>query len=81
VIWGDYFTADMLKQFPQTSELVLKILKQASKARQEVDATAAQDLLSSVQEFAEIFWKTKNVVTKKLPSHQKSGGEIVYPAA
>jgi nickel superoxide dismutase len=81
VIWGDYFTPDMVKTFPQVHELVFKILKQASKARQEVNLLAAQELLASVQEFAEVFWKTKNVATKKLPSHQKSGGDIVYPAA
>ncbi len=81
VIWGDYFTPDMVKAFPQVHELVFKILKQASKARQEVNLLGAQELLASVQDFAEVFWKTKNVATKKIPSHQKPGGELVYPTA
>ena len=81
VIFGDYFTADHLKAFPQTSDLVFKIFKQASKARQGIALADAQELLNEVQEFAEIFWKTKNVATRKIPSHQKSGGDLVVPAA
>jgi nickel superoxide dismutase len=80
VIAGDYFTADLMKQFPETIELTMKILKQASKARQEFSTESANDLLASVQLFAELFWKTKNVATKRTPSHQKSGGELVVPA-
>jgi nickel superoxide dismutase len=79
VIWGDYFTPDHAKQFPQTSELVVKILKQASKARQGTSLADAQDLLKLVQEFAEIFWQTKGAKTKRQPSMQKSGGDLVVP--
>ena len=80
VIWGDYFTADMVKQNPEVPELVFKIMKQASRARQEYSMEAANDLLSSVQAFAEVFWKTKKVATRRVPSNQKSGGELVLPA-
>jgi nickel superoxide dismutase len=79
VIWGDYFTADHAKQFPQTPELVVKILKQASKARQGTNLADAQELLKLVQEFAEIFWQTKGAKTKRQPSMQKSGGDLVVP--
>ncbi len=80
VIYGDYITADMVKKFPELPDLVFKIWKQASKARQEVNLAGAQELLASVHQFAEVFWKTKNVATRKVPSNQKSGGEIVLPA-
>jgi nickel superoxide dismutase len=80
VIGGDYFTADLMKQYPEFTELYNKIMKQASKARQEFSTESANELLASVQLFAELFWKTKNVGTKRLPSHQKSGGELVIPA-
>src|SRR5208283_4709765 len=30
IIWGDYFTADHAKQFPNLAELTMKIMKQAS---------------------------------------------------
>jgi nickel superoxide dismutase len=79
VIYGDYFTPDMLKKFPEVPDLVYRIFRQASKARQEVNMTAAQELLGLVNEFAEIFWKSKNVATRKVPSNQKSGGELVLP--
>jgi len=79
VIWGDYFTPDHAKQFPQTHELVWKILKQASKARQGTSVADAQELLKLVQEFAEVFWQTKGAKTRRQPSLQKSGGELVVP--
>ncbi|HLY77586.1 MAG TPA: superoxide dismutase, Ni [Thermoplasmata archaeon] len=81
VIWGDYFTPDHAKQYPQAHEMVWKILKQASKTRQGTALGDAQELVKAVQEFAELFWKTKGAQTKRSPSMQKSGGEIVYPVA
>lgn len=77
VIWGDYFTADHAKQYPQIHELSWKIQKQASKARQGTNLTDAQDLVKLVQEFAELFWTTKGAKTHRIPSLQKSGGELV----
>jgi len=81
VIWGDYFTPDHAKQYPQAHEAVWKIMKQASKTRQGTALADAQELVKAVQEFAELFWKTKGAQTKRMPSMQKSGGEIVYPSA
>ncbi|MGA8709793.1 MAG: superoxide dismutase, Ni [Thermoplasmata archaeon] len=81
VIWGDYFTPDHAKQFPQTHELVWKILKQASRTRQGTALADAQELLKLVQEFAELFWQTKGAKTKRQPSMQKSGGELVLPVS
>lgn len=77
VIWGDYFTPDHAKQFPQVHELTWKILKQASKARQGTSLADAQELVKQVQEFAEVFWQTKGAKTRRIPSLQKSGGELV----
>ena len=79
VIWGDYFTADHAKQFPQVHELTFKILKQASKVRQGTQLADAQELLKLVQEFSEIFWQTKGAKTKRQPSLQKSGGDMIVP--
>jgi nickel superoxide dismutase len=80
VIWGDYFTPDHVKQFPQVPDLVFRIFKQASKARQGTSLADALELLKLVQEFAELFWQTKGAKTKRMPSMQKSGGELVVPA-
>ena len=81
VIWGDYFTPDHVKQFPQVNDLVFRILKQASKCRQGIAVADAQDLLKLVQDFAEIFWQTKGAKTQRQPSMQKPGGELVVPVA
>jgi hypothetical protein len=50
------------------------------KARQEINMQAAEDLLAQAQKFAEIFWDTKGVKSKRQPSNQAVGGEIVVPA-
>jgi nickel superoxide dismutase len=81
VIWGDYFTPEHAKSYPQVHDLTWKILKQASKARQGSAVADAQELVKLVQEFAELFWQSKGAKTRRQPSMQKSGGEIVYPAA
>ena len=81
VIWGDYFTPDHLKQFPELHGLFWDAMKLASKARQEISLQVAQDLLAKVQAIAEIFWKTKGATAHRQPSLQKSGGELLYPVA
>jgi nickel superoxide dismutase len=79
VIWGDYFTPDHAKQFPQVHDLTWRILKAASKARQGSNLADAQELLKLVQEFSELFWQTKGAKTQRVPSMQKSGGDLVVP--
>ncbi len=79
VLWGDYFTPDHLKQFPELHGLFWEAMKLASKARQEVNLQAAQDLLGKVQKIADVFWKTKGADIRLQPSLQKSGGELLYP--
>jgi nickel superoxide dismutase len=81
VIWGDFFTPEHAKQFPQIHELTWKILKQASKARQGTALADAQELLKLVQEFSEIFWQAKGSKPRRVPSMQKPGGELVVPGA
>jgi len=81
VIWGDYFTPDHVKQHPDLHETFFKVMKAASKARQGTAVADAQELVAQVQRIAEIFWTTKGAKTHKLPSMQKSGGEIVYPTS
>lgn len=78
IITGDFFKPENSPEglFP----LVNNIMKTASKARQNIDKTAAEELLDLVNQFAEAFWTAKDVKTKKVGSHQAVGGEIVVPA-
>ena len=82
VIWGDYFKPEHLEKYQDLHATVWNILKLAGKCRQEVNMAAAQELLGSVQKFAEIFWDSKGAKTHRQPSKQgPAGGELVYPDA
>ncbi len=79
ILWGDYFKEEHLKEYPDLHSLVFKIMKLASKARQEINIDAANELLENVQQIAEIFWKTKNIKTSKINASYPSGGTMVIP--
>ena len=79
VLWGDYFTPDHLQKFPELHQLFWEAMKLSSKARQDISLPVAQDLLAKVQKIGEIFWKSKGAETRRQPSMQKSGGELLYP--
>ncbi len=74
---NDYFKEEHFVAYPNLNELFTKILKDASKARQEINLEAASEVLSKAQEIAEIFYKTKNVEAVRVKSVYPTGGEIV----
>ena len=80
ILWGDYFTPDHLKTYPTLHETFWSAMKAASKARQGTNLADAQELSKKVQEIAEMFWMSKGAKTHRVPSMQKVGGEMVYPA-
>jgi nickel superoxide dismutase len=80
VIWGDYFKPEHLEKHPDLHQVTWDIMKLAGQNKQEMDSRAAQELLAATQRFAEIFWDTKGVATKRQPSHQAAAGELVVPA-
>lgn len=77
VIWGDYFKPEYVERNPQLHELVFNIMKLGSKSRQGTDVKEAEELLAKVQEFAEIFWKSKNIEPVRVKAPYPSGGEMV----
>ena len=79
VIWGDYFKQPQFDQVPGIHELVHSIMLQASKAKQGVDRSDAVALLDLVNQFAEAFWKTKNVDTFKATCPYPPAETVVYP--
>jgi nickel superoxide dismutase len=81
ILWTDYFKPEHLENHPDLHDLVWKTTKLCSTVKQEMDMQAAQQLLAGVQQIAEIFWSTKDVQTRRQPSKQPAGGEIVYPVA
>jgi nickel superoxide dismutase len=80
VIWGDYMKPEHAEKFPQLHGLVHKIMKLASAAKQTANRDQAADLLEAVNEFATIFWQTKNVATKRAKAPYPPALEVVYPA-
>jgi nickel superoxide dismutase len=79
VLWGDYFRPEHVEQHKNLHDLFWNAMKQASKTRQTIDMAAAQDLLSTTQQIAEVFWQTKGAESVRQPSRQAVGGELVYP--
>jgi len=79
VIFGDYFKKEHVDKYPELPTLVHKIMQAGSKARQTVSRDTALELLSSVNRFAEIFWETKGIATKKVKAPYKPSEEVVYP--
>jgi len=79
VIFGDYIKKDHVAKYPELPELVHKIMQHGSKARQITSREAAMELLNSVNRFAEIFWETKDIPTKRVQAPYKPGEAIVIP--
>lgn len=79
ILWGDYFKEEHLKIHSNLHSLVFKTMKLASKARQEINVEAAKELLATVQQVTEIFWKTKNIKTISITAPYPSGGTIIIP--
>jgi nickel superoxide dismutase len=80
IIWGDFFKPEHLEKAPDLHNTVWNIMKLASTVRQNIDLAAAEKLLDEVNTFAEAFWAAKGVATKRQPSNQAVGGEVVLPA-
>ncbi|TLZ69182.1 MAG: superoxide dismutase, Ni [Methanobacteriota archaeon] len=79
ILWGDYFKPEHLKTFPELHDLVWKALKTASKARQEINLQAAEDLLKATNDIASIFWKTKGFETITAKAPYPTERQTVYP--
>lgn len=77
VIWGDYFKEEQIKEYPKIHEIVHKIMQLASQSRQTIDRKVAEDLLSQVLMFSEIFYKSKGLTPVRVKSPYPTEGEIV----
>ncbi len=77
VLWGDYFKPEHIEKYPELNDLVFKTLKLASKARQEINMEAAEELLGNTQKIAEIFFETKGLKSKKVKAPYPTEKEIV----
>jgi nickel superoxide dismutase len=79
VIFGDYIKQEQFDKFPELPGLFHKIMQLGSKSRQTVNRETAVELLNAINRFAEIFWETKAIATKRVKAPYKPGEEVVYP--
>ena len=79
VIWGDYIKQPQIDAFPNVHELVHSIMLAASATKQTADRAKGLALLDKVNEFAELFWSTKGVKTKRAACPYPPSLEVVYP--
>jgi nickel superoxide dismutase len=79
ILWGDYFKPEHVQKFPELHELFWKSMKDASKAKQEINMRAAEELLNTVNKIAEIFWKTKGIETNRVKAPYPTEHDIVLP--
>jgi nickel superoxide dismutase len=79
VIWGDYIKAQHVEQYPDLPALTHKIMQLGSKSRQTTDRQTAVDLVEAINQFAEYFWATKSVKTKRAKAPYAPALELVYP--
>ena len=80
IIWGDYIKAQHIEKHPGVTGLVHQIMQFGSKARQTTDRDAALQFVEAINQFAEIFWDTKGVATKRAKAPFNPPLEMVYPA-
>ncbi|HSW96255.1 MAG TPA: superoxide dismutase, Ni [Candidatus Saccharimonadales bacterium] len=59
ILWTDYFKPEHLEMFPNLHETFWKAAKLCSENKQHISKDAAQNLISAVDEIAEMFAKTK----------------------
>jgi nickel superoxide dismutase len=78
IIWGDYIKAPQLETHPQLHELVHTIMLQGSACKQKFNREDAVKLVDLVNQFAEIFWETRNVRTKRAVCPYPPALEVVY---
>ncbi len=79
VIFGDYFKKEHVEKYPELPALMHKIMQLGSKCRQGVSREVALELQAAVNRFAEIYWETKGIATKRVKAPYKPGEEVVYP--
>jgi nickel superoxide dismutase len=79
VIWGDYIKPQHLEKYPELHGLTQKIMQLGSKGRQTTDRQAAVDFVEAINQFAEVFWATKGLPTKRAKAPYAPALELVYP--
>ena len=79
VIWGDYFKPNLQEQHPEVNSLVHQIMMKASACKQDVHREDGLALVEFVNQFAELFWKTKSIETVRKTCPYPPNLKVAYP--
>lgn len=79
VIWGDYIKDAHIEKHPELPGLVHKIMQLGSSSRQTSNRENGIAFVDAINQFAEIFWSTKNIKTKKAKAPYAPSLEMIYP--
>ncbi len=79
VIWGDYFKQPQFDRFPDASKLVHEIMLAGSACKQGIERAKGDKLLALVNQFAEMFWASKDVATFTAICPYLPSQPVVYP--
>ena len=79
VIWGDYIKPAHLEKYPDLHVLVHNIMQMGSSSRQTADRVTAVNFVEAINKFAEVFWETKGIATKRAKAPYAPALEMVYP--
>ena len=79
IIWGDYFKDPQIEAFPNIHKVVHSIMMQGSKCKHSLERENAEKLVEFVNDFSEMFWKTKNVETSRVTAPYPPALEMVVP--
>lgn len=80
IIWGDYFKAQHFEAHPELHTLTHDIMRKASACKQEVAVGNGRELVELINQFAEVFWQSKGVETKRVTVPYKPGLDVVQAA-
>ncbi|MCP5052092.1 MAG: superoxide dismutase, Ni [bacterium] len=80
IIWGDFIKHDQQEAYPAIDGIVHKVMQLGSACRQTANRESGLALVEKVNEFAEIFWKIKDIATKRAKAPYAPNLELVYPA-
>ena len=78
-IWGDYFKEPQINKFPDVHDLAHSIMMTSSKCKQELLRENGVTLLNQVNEFAKMFWDSKDVETIVVTSKNPPNVDLIIP--
>ncbi len=78
-IWGDYFKEPQINKFPDVHNLAHSIMMTSSKCKQELLRENGVTLLNQVNEFAKMFWDSKDVETTVVISKNPPNVDLIIP--